>query len=174
MSSPELCGKCGDSVEDKGLQCDACGKWFHCKCGDVPQPLYTALNKFKCTGIKWFCGNCAEGVGKLLEGMGGMKERQDKLEADVEGIKKELGELRKEMGKEKTSFAEILKRNMTEEQIAKYKGKVQGATTRTEEREFQLQLTKAMKRNKKRKNLVIMGIPEQDDREFQLQLTEAM
>lgn len=166
MTMPALCGKCGDGVDDKGLQCDACGKWFHCKCGDVPQQLYTALGRFKCTGIKWFCGNCVEGVGKLLEGMGGMKDRQDKLEADVEEIKKELGEMRKEreeMGKEKISFAEILKRQMTEEQIAKDKGKIEGGNTRAEEREFQLHLTEALERDKKRKNLVIMGIPEQDD-----------
>ena len=163
MATAALCGKCSVDVGDKGMQCDACKEWYHCQCGKIPEALYKVVSKTKCTGIKWFCGDCEEGVGKLLEGMGGMKERQDKLEADMEEIKRELGEIRKDMGKEKISFAEALKKNLSQEQLDKDNGKQEGVSSRAEEREFQMQLNEAMERDKRRKNLVVMGVPEQNE-----------
>jgi PHD-finger len=129
------CGKCGEEVDDKGLQCDACGKWFHCKCANMHDQLYKAIGKFKCSGIKWFCGSCDEEVGKLLGGLRGLGERQDKMEAEMVEIRKELEGMKKEIGKEKFDFAGALKKNLTQEEIDRDKGRPEAVSGRAAERD---------------------------------------
>jgi hypothetical protein len=158
-----LCGKCGEEVEEKGLQCDACGKWVHCKCADMHDQLYKAIGKFKCSGIRWFCGSCGEAVGKFLGGLGGLGERQDKMEAEMVEIRKELEGMKKEIGKEQLNFSGALKKNLTQEEIDRDKGKPETVSGRAAERDFQMQVTEAMERDKRRKNIMIMGVPEQDE-----------
>ena len=94
-----------------------------------------------------------EGVGEILLGLRSLKERQDKTEGILEEIRKEITDMRKEMGKNKVSFAEIVKEQLTQEQLDRDKGRREGVKTRAEEREFQIQLNKASEREKRRRIL---------------------
>jgi hypothetical protein len=182
VEDDDFCRKCGEVVKEKGMRCDACSGWVHCICADMPDALYKVITKTKCPGVKWFCEGC-EGEGRKMGFMvGGVIERQERMEEDLKEVKRllvekhgkmeeELKEVRKELEeirkggivKEGMNFAGALKSNLTQEQLEKDKGTIGGGNSRAAEREFKVQLTEAMERDKRRKNLVLMGIPEQDE-----------
>jgi len=72
VSNSALCGKCRDCIGEKGMLCDECSGWFHCKCVDIAPALYKAISTSKCLGNKYFCGDCEDKVGKWLGGLGNM------------------------------------------------------------------------------------------------------
>ena len=51
------CARCEKPVKSnqKGLQCDACDRWFHCACEQVPSETYLALGNCE---ESWFCAQC--------------------------------------------------------------------------------------------------------------------
>ena len=83
------------------------------------------------------------------------------FQAEVEGVKKEVGDVGKEMKEQKQQFSEIAKKGLTKEQLEADPGKMMAETnTRNQERDFQVKLTEPMERDKRKNNLVIMGIDE--------------
>ena len=52
------CARCERPVKSnqKGLQCDACDRWFHCACEHVPTVTYLALGNCE---DNWFCAQCS-------------------------------------------------------------------------------------------------------------------
>jgi hypothetical protein len=190
MESEAECGKCGSKVKDRGIQCDVCTKWHHVVCSDLPDNLFKAVNKYDKGGIKWLCKNCDKKVGSLLSSFIGtmekqeklekevemlkmefekmslemrkngkeMKDRQETLEAEVEGVKKEVVEVAKD---NKTKYSEIVKHGLTVEQVNADRGGYSGVENiQAQDREFQVRLTEAMERDKRKNNVVIMGINE--------------
>ena len=95
-------------------------------------------------------------------GWGGLKERQDKMEHDIEEIKKEIDEIRRSKVVDKVSFAEALKKDIAQEILDRDKGSGEAGSVKVD-REFQVQLNEAMERDKRRKNVVIMGLVEDDN-----------
>jgi len=61
---------------------------YLCRRLDIAPALYKSKFTSKCSGIKWFCGECEDNVGKWLGGLANMIERQDMIELDIQEIKK--------------------------------------------------------------------------------------
>ena len=100
-----------------------------------------------------------------------LKDLQERFQAEVDGVKKEVGEVGKDVKEHKQQFSEIAKKGLTVEQLAADPGRMMAETnTRNQERDFQVKLTEAMERDKRKNNLVIMGIDEskneQETKEF--------
>lgn len=152
------CGKCGKIVKesDKAFKCDACNIWSHIKCINVTNDMYAAAKKNQDVGIKWFCNNCDKVVSKFLKGMFEIQERQNKLEDDMKQVLIELAGIKgSTTGNNISSFAQIMKE---ESQLATC-----SVGDRQIDRNMQMQITEALEREKRKNNLVLMGIPEQQD-----------
>ena len=94
----EVCGECKKVVgkNDKGVVCEQCELWFHCKCEKLHEDTYKLMGQDK---IHFFCGRCDKAVGKLLKSVTTLQLRQDQLEADLNTIKMEMKEVKNEMVK---------------------------------------------------------------------------
>ena len=80
----EKCGVCKKLVydQDNGLECEICSQWFHCKCQDVGEGLYKAINQFA-NDIHWFCKLCNAGADKILGVFAKLQSKVDKLEEEI-------------------------------------------------------------------------------------------
>lgn len=158
------CGKCGKEVKqgDNALECDVCHKWHHITCVNVKVPLYKALKNYNesGTGMKWFCGQCEGAVCKLLGNIAAVFERQDKFEADIVEIRKDLQVLKDGAQCIKASFADKLKVGVLQDGGQCSSNAGSNVEERHKDREFQAQINEAMERDKRKKNLVLMGVPE--------------
>lgn len=153
------CGKCGKIVKenDKAFKCDACNLWSHIKCINVTNDMYAAAKKHQNVGFKWFCNNCDKVVSKFLKGMFEIQERQNKIEEDMKQVLKELAEIKgSTAGNNNMTFAQIMKE---ESQLAT----CSEGSRHIIDRNMQIQITEAMERDKRKNNLVLMGIPEQKE-----------
>jgi hypothetical protein len=178
------CGICKGEVKegDRGVQCDCCGTWVHDKCGDINANVYNTLKKFSGaklgTGLHWYCPSCNKGMKDWILEMRGMKERQGKVEKDLEGLKKVVEEIRNEIkeakvesGEERTKlWSELVARQTVEKREVVVGGAMSGGEVITRNvsasREIQGTVTEAMEREKRKSNLVIMGIKETTGDEY--------
>ena len=98
---------------------------------------------------------------ELRNGKQELKNRMDSFEAEVEGAKKEVDHVGKGVEEKIMKYVEAAKQGLTKEQLDKDKGiEVQVIDSIKEDREFQLRLTEAMERDKRKNNVVIMGLSE--------------
>jgi hypothetical protein len=76
----DKCGDCGMDVLDrqKGVECEVCEYWFHCKCQKVSDEVYKCINDNRT--VHWYCSGCNKGVAKILRTMVKIQERQDIME----------------------------------------------------------------------------------------------
>jgi DNA repair exonuclease SbcCD ATPase subunit len=81
----ENCGVCKSNVEDieKGVQCELCEAWFHCKCEGLQEDTYRLMKQDK---IHFYCGRCDKAAGRLLKNVSNLMKRQDKLEEEIKKI----------------------------------------------------------------------------------------
>jgi hypothetical protein len=84
------CGECKKVVAntEKGVQCEMCEIWFHCKCEGVLDDTYKIMKQEK---VHFYCGRCDKTVGQLLKTVMDLKARQDRLE---EKLKKSQDEVK--------------------------------------------------------------------------------
>ena len=56
----DICGSCQESVtqRQKGIQCNFCDKWHHCKCQKVPDDVYNILKSKESCHVVWYCAPC--------------------------------------------------------------------------------------------------------------------
>jgi hypothetical protein len=73
------CGECKKVVADKGIQCELCDLWFHCKCINIVEDTYKLMNQ---ETLHAYCGRCDVAVGKLLRTISDMRARQKRLEEE--------------------------------------------------------------------------------------------
>ena len=61
------CGRCSGAVtvKDKGVQCEICEVWFHCKCQGISDETYKVMKKEQ--SLHWYCAGCEKGFAKILE-----------------------------------------------------------------------------------------------------------
>lgn len=88
------CGLCPKKVgeSDKGLQCELCDAWFHCKCIAIKEELYELMQEQE--GMHWFCKTCNSGAEKMLQIVLKMQANLEKVEKEVKDIKEGLTETR--------------------------------------------------------------------------------
>jgi hypothetical protein len=103
----------------------------------------------------------AELTKELKQEKKGLKERQDKVEAEFEGVRKEVVEVGKDLKEQKGKYSEALKKGLNQEQVEADKGRKEVGNSANQEREFQMHLAEAMERDKRKSNLVIMGMKEE-------------
>ena len=85
----EKCGTCKKLVgrNDKGVQCEICEIWYHSKCEDVEDDTYKLLNQDK---VHFYCGRCDQIFGKILKSVMEVKKQQEKMISEIQQIKDEL------------------------------------------------------------------------------------
>ncbi len=158
------CQVCSVEVkgQDKGVSCDFCQKWFHAKCVEITPELYKCMKKFDGsrlgTALHWYCKNCNIVVCKILPSISEIKLKQDKIETEVENLKKEVEQIKIVLAENKKSYADAVKAGG---EMAEIQGR-QGCYVESD-RKIQIQLFEVIEKEKKKNNLVIMGLPEMDN-----------
>lgn len=174
------CSGCKEDVKkkDRGVSCDLCESWYHAKCGDIPDDLYTVLTNFDGkklgTGLHWYCPRCEGFAGKLLLEVREIKVKQGGMEKEVAGwrkemeiFKNELQEIRGEFSEKQKTLAEAItgaaEKRVKDDKGAKF-------SVERDDRQWQVQMKEMLEREKRHSNLVIMGLEEDEDcaKEFQL------
>ena len=84
------CGSCTKVVsdQDKGVCCDICDAWYHCKCQGVVEPMYKALQQYP--DLRWFCQNCKHGAENILGSLARFQSRTLKLEEEAAKSRDEM------------------------------------------------------------------------------------
>jgi hypothetical protein len=153
------CGSCVKAVKngDRAVQCDKCTLWFHTACVKMSADVYKAIMNFNAESgclLQWFCRECSAVVSNLgkQDKDGEIESRLRKVEVDVELVKCAMegiskGDSEKDLRPRRTWFESQEDRSQELPDNSK--------------RELQVQVNEALQREKKRKNLVIMGLPEE-------------
>lgn len=86
------CGGCKKLVgrSEKGIKCEICETWFHCKCEDMDAETYKLLDQDK---IHFYCTVCDRVAGKLLKMMSELSKRQDKMEGRINVLEAEMNKI---------------------------------------------------------------------------------
>jgi hypothetical protein len=86
----EKCGLCAKAVtkDDHGVLCEICNIWYHCKCHDISDNLYDAINQFN-HDIHWFCKACRVGTEKMFGILSQLQSKIESLENDIIALKDE-------------------------------------------------------------------------------------
>lgn len=105
----EKCGVCKSTVEDveKGVQCELCESWFHCKCEGLQDDTYRLMKQDK---IHFYCGRCDKAAGRLLKNVSNLMKRQDKLEDEIKKNNENIRILTDTFSEEAKTQAEKLKK----------------------------------------------------------------
>ena len=88
-------------------------------------------------------------------------DRQVKVQAELEGVKKEVVEVGKDISEQKAKYLEVIRQGLSKEQLEADKGIAANKdNAMKQDREFQVRLTEAMERDKRKNNVVVMGVDE--------------
>ena len=104
-TSDTICGKCGLKVTDDedSLDCDTCHVWYHTKCINMPQSLFSEIcksNPGEYGGVSWDCGPCR-----------GSRSQLNSVLHKLDQLLLSNTELRKELNEEKQK-RELLEKNL--------------------------------------------------------------
>lgn len=72
----------------EGVLCEVCNVWFHCRCQQISDKMYEAMQLFK-DELHWFCSGCRGGAGKLLAVISVMQTKFDRMEMELARVKME-------------------------------------------------------------------------------------
>jgi chemotaxis regulatin CheY-phosphate phosphatase CheZ len=112
---PIRCGECRKLVTDKGIQCEICELWFHCKCENVAEETYKLMNQDR---VHYYCGRCDKAVGKMLKTVMEVQTRQKKLEDEFHKMQQDI-EKKNYVRQEQIEKLEEKTRKMVKDEIAK-------------------------------------------------------
>ena len=89
----EKCKSCDLKVssKDKGIQCEICQGWWHCRCININEEAYEILNLEK---IYWFCSACNSGIGRILPTVTKLELKQNKLEEEMKIITVDVSDMK--------------------------------------------------------------------------------
>ena len=89
----------------------------------------------------------------------GKNELEKQVQAELTGVKKDVGEVGKNVESQKARYDEVLKIGISKEKLEADPKRAM-EERRKEEREMQMQMVEVMERDKRRNNLIVMGIEE--------------
>ena len=177
-SVPEPCGTCQADVKssDKALLCDLCNKWQHTRCINITDEYYKLMKKLCSTqgkGNHWYCPGCDSVASQVLVSIKSLNDKHNKLETKHEELVSDVIEIKSEIEALKLSFAEVtkseieaLKLSFAEVTKGPAKPHVSPITTTvTLDKHVKIELAEAMEREKRRSNLVIVGLQEGSENE---------
>ena len=135
------CGRCSGQVtaKDKGVQCEVCEVWFHCKCQGISDDTYKVMKKE--LSLHWYCAGCEKGMAKIMESVIKIQKRQEKLEDEIQKMVQNMIEMKsrvEDFGKDINDLKEEIKSTNTAIEIRiddKLTGKL---VEQNEDREKQL------------------------------------
>lgn len=165
----EKCKDCGEVGKggEKWIECEMCQGWYHLRCQELTTKMGEWVEKGREKGIHWFCKGCDEGLVKRLRFEKELTDRQDRMTADILQMKREIEEIKMSMQKKVVSFAEIVgKENMFK--MADVVGGSGGLGAG--DRKFQMQFTEAMDIEKRKCNVILLGVEEGDNLETEKEL----
>jgi len=79
------------SGKDKGILCEVCQGWWHCRCVKINEESYELLNM---ENIHWFCSVCNSGVGRILPTLTKLELKQNKLEEEMKVITADISDIK--------------------------------------------------------------------------------
>lgn len=164
--SEDKCLNCRKIVreDDDGLQCEVCELWFHSGCQGMTSETYRIINQ---EGIHWFCKNCDKRVSKLVVTVAKIEERQEKMDEELKETRNELKEVKEDVKKvsQKAEEIDIKLETVIEAKLAKTVEEME--TRRPENSNMQglnrNDVLEEIEINKRRMNVVIIGIKENED-----------
>jgi PHD-finger len=177
IGKEEKCKGCAEVVKkkDRGVACDRCVKWYHIKCGDITEELYRVLHSFNGdklgTGLHWYCPECNNVANKFIVDEQGLNERQNRLEIEIEIMRKEMCEIKETCAKRQRTYAEVAGNGGV---ACAGVGEVREERGRdaAEERKLEVQMREVLERDKRRNNLVVMGLGEEEEEQVTGKLIE--
>ena len=163
---------------ENGVQCEICELWFHSQCQNRRDESYKALEQ---QNVHWFCCSCNGGAVKLFKIVLRLNFRQDRMEEEVRQTKEELDSVKEEVNKVTRLANEInTKMESFETMIeAKLMEKVE-EFRKTEMVKTDVGLKRddvleEIEIEKRKLNLVIMGVKEEDkDEDFVKELFDVV
>jgi PHD-finger len=173
----ENCEGCGEVVKkkDKGVACDMCVKWYHIRCGDISEELYRVLNGFSGdklgTGLHWYCPECNSVANKFVAEEQGMKERQSRIEMELLSMKKEMIEIKETCAVRHRSYAGVAAHGAVAH-VGVVEVREERGRDAVEERKLEVQMREVLERDKRRNNLVVMGLGEEENEQVTGKLIE--
>lgn len=109
MSFP--CGVCHDEVEDSGIGCDRCQKWFHALCEGIEISVFEVFDGDE--SLLWFCSSCKFKVAGELKEVSETKLELGKVKVELDRLSGELKRLemekRMELEKIESELEEVMK-----------------------------------------------------------------
>ena len=175
-------GKCGDclkSVDEKGIQCDHCDRWYHVKCQKISSSTFKAIS-MEGSDVPWLCNHCRENLtrmekelqrlekenqelrienSKLMERMAKIEERVDAIKQEVrDEINMQMKDMIKEAMKDNLEAIETLNRQKIEENN---QGEGNEPTNTIHMKDLIKESVNEVEENKRReKNLIIYNLKE--------------
>jgi len=122
--------------------------------------MVNSIEKGREKGIHWFCTGCNEGVVRSLKFGKVVTDRQDKMEADILVMRKELEDMKLGLQKQVVSYAGMVGATGKSMTVAQDSG---GGGVRVVDRKFQIQVSEAMEIERKKCNVVFLGVEDGDD-----------
>lgn len=163
----EKCGECKKVVgkNERGVMCEQCELWFHCKCEKLMEDTYLLLNQDK---IHFYCSRCDKAVGKLLKAVTTLQMRQDRMEEDMRCVMSELEEVKTEMAKvtsnteaKQVIIEEDSFRQKWQTEMGKMKSDLESQVT-SSVRHVKEDVEESLEIERRKCNLIIHGVPEAD------------
>ena len=168
----ESCKICQEAVtkKDKGMMCDICGCWYHCKCIQMEDQAYNFYKNYE--KINWVCCNCIKEKkeeNSLYDLIAGMMKSSEEEKKAHKNEKSEMINMMKELNVKMTKMEgdQNDKMNKIFEQINKIEEKIDDKVNeklKISEKEIlskvNSEIDEKMERLKRSKNLIIYGMPE--------------
>jgi len=169
----ETCGTCDKAVTntDCGVLCEMCEVWFHTGCQKVSEELYEILRQGQ-VSVHWFCNSCNRRVVQLVKSVAKLEAKQEKIEAAVNTVKDNVRKLGDELGKELSGIKQEIQRveksmevlqeefdNMVTRKINEFKESLSQGQNEAVDKDDVLE---AVEIERRRMNLVIMGVTEEE------------
>ena len=151
-----------------------CQGWYHIRCQELSVALVEWVTKGKDKGIHWFCTGCDEGVVRRLKFEKEMTDRQDKIELEMETIKKEIQTIKSSMSNSEISqvvWQHTYASAVTEDKCTEVPG-LGKSGVKGSDKDIQIKISEALEKEKRKCNMMFMGVDEGDDEESGKEVVE--
>ena len=163
----ENCPDCKQEVTDDecGLMCELCECWFHSKCQGMSEEAYKYVSKER---VHWFCSACDKRFVGIMKTVSQLAKKQELMQVELDTVKKTLDEVKGNVEKV-TKFAretDVKVETMIEaklvESVEELK-KVRDITVNENPGLKREDIQEEIEKEKRKLNLVVMGLKESDD-----------
>lgn len=163
-NNQELCGDCEKGVGSKnGIRCKMCETMYHIKCQGLPDGISEILG---IEAVHWYCKCCNKKAVPILQSIIKLEKKHEQFQEDIKEVNNNLTNINAEMGKMFASFANMDARIKELEMLLK-----ENSDKNLNHSNFEFLRTDAplcnrediveeIEINKRKMNLVVMGISE--------------